>query len=275
MVKKHWRAACEIAGYNLHDLLFSPRTIMLLVAACMLTVVRVFGLCQTAAFYGMTMNVSEVTFFFAFMGFHTMMCGMIFFVMISEIPRRISFQHYALLRCGKLAWLNGQVLYCMGTVLIFAGCMVLFSLVAACFKAPWGFGWTDAFRLPDIGFAFPVPAWMLEQWTPLIATLYSLLLPMLLWLTITMVMMTFGLYGMPKAGFFLISFLLIIAYIYIQTDPPFTLDDVAAVLYLYPASPGDIAPTVHGYLLLNGALYGLMAVRVAHSDFADFNSQDN
>ena len=271
MAKRHLRAAWEIAGYNLRDLLFSPRTVMLLVAAWMLTVVRIFGLVRTAAFYDMTMNVSEVTFFYAFMGFHTMMCGMIFFVMISEIPRRISFQQYALMRSGKLAWLNGQVLYCLGTVLIYAGAMVLFSLLAACWRAPMGFGWSGAFRLPDVRVAFPVPDWMLEKWTPITATLYSLVLPMLLWLTVTMVMMTFGLCGMPKAGFFLISFLLIISYIYIQTDPPFTLDDVAAALYLYPASPGDILPTVRGYLIVNAALYGLMAARVKRHDIAQDN----
>lgn len=275
MVKKRWRAACEIAGYNLHDLLFSPRTVMLLIAACMLTVVQVFSLCRTSAFFDMTMNASEVTFFYAFMGFHTLMCGMIFFVMISEIPRRVSFQHYALIRAGRWAWLNGQVLYCMGTVLIFAGCMVLFSLLAACWQAPLGFGWTGSFRLPDVQNAFPVPDWMLDQRTPLTATLYSLILPMLFWLTVTMVMMTFGLYGVPKAGFFLISFLLIIAYIYIQTDPPFTLEEFAAALYLYPMSPGDILPAVGGYLLLNGALYGLMAARVIRRDLADYSARDN
>ena len=266
MGKRRFRAALTIAGYQLHDLLCSPRTGLLLLAAGMLAVVEVLRLCRTAAFYHMTMNVSEVTFFYAYMGFHTMMCGMIFFVMISEIPRRLSFQHAALIRCGKLSWLNGQVLYGLGTVLIFAGCMVLFSLLAACLKAPLGFHWTGAFRLPDVRFAFPVPDWMLDGWTPLTATLYALIPPMLLWLTITMIMMTFGIYGMPKAGFFLVSFLLIIAYIFIQTDPPFTLEDVATALYLYPSSPGDILPTVEGYLLLNGALWGLMAARVTRSD---------
>ena len=274
MVKRHWRSAWEIAGYNFHDLLFSPRTLMLLVAACMLTVVRVDNLCRTAAFYAMAMNVSEVTFFYAFIGFHTMMCGMIFFVMISEIPRRISFQHYAMMRSGKLAWLNGQVLYCVGTVLLFAGCMVLFSVMTACGKAPLGVGWTGSFRLPDVQIAFPVPDWMLDRWSPLTATLYSLIPPMLLWLSITMVMMTFGLYGMPKVGFFLVSFLLIIAYIYIQTDPPFTLEDIATVRFMYPTSAGDILPTVGGYLLFNGVLYGLMAARVTRYDLADYSARD-
>ena len=275
MVKKHVRAACEIAAYNLHDLLFSPRTILLLVAACMLTMVQITNVYRTAMFYEMTLNISEVTFYYAFMGFDTIMCSMIFFVMVSEIPRRVSFQNYALMRSGKLAWLNGQVLYSVGTVLIFAGCMVLFSLLAACWKAPWGFGWTNAFRTPEGQITFAVPDWMLDRWTPLTAMLYSLIPPMLLWLTITMTMMTFGLYGMPKVGFFLVSFLLIIGYIYIQTDPPFELQQVAAALFIRPMSPRDILPVVGGYLLLNGVLYGLMAVRVTRYDLADYRARDN
>ena len=69
--------------------------------------------------YGYKVHLGETLFTCLNSGFNLIMTSVAFLVMISEIPKRVSYQKYVLIRLSREKWLLSLIVFCIGIVAFF------------------------------------------------------------------------------------------------------------------------------------------------------------
>ena len=145
MRKRHTLGATLRGHWSLW--VHSPRTVIALAFVAMMTIMftRAQHLLYEAS--GYALHLGEMVYASVNQGFHLLNTSIGFLVMISEIPKRIAWQKYALIRQSRGQWLISLVAFCaMISALFLAAMLLSATLCSAPYAAPGG-GWSDLERL--------------------------------------------------------------------------------------------------------------------------------
>ena len=123
MRKRHTLGATLRGHWSLW--VHSPRTVIALAFVAMMTVMftRAQHLLYEAS--GYALHLGEMVYASVNQGFHVLNTSIGFLVMISEIPKRIAWQKYALIRQSRGRWLISLVAFCAMISALFLAAMLL------------------------------------------------------------------------------------------------------------------------------------------------------
>ena len=125
----------------------SIRTILMAVFILLMTYMLVRSMENSTSVNNFSVHLGETMFVYTNTGFNMLMTSVAFMVMMSELPKRVSYQNYAAMRLSRIRWLVSLVIFCVGIVFIFT---VLMLVTTALFSLPFvtpGGGWSDLERL--------------------------------------------------------------------------------------------------------------------------------
>lgn len=208
---------------NFDSWIRSPRTILMLlftVTASFLTV-RSYGIGLRA--HGFTMTATEGLAYLLLTGFgKQFLASITFLVMVSELPRRIPFQQYTLIRASRSRWISAQLLYCLLMVVFMIAFMTLvFALFLLPVSSP-GSGWSDTLRIaqgmePEQAC---IQEWIRANFSPIQAVMIAIVPIFLFWFTMVLIILFFSLLGAPIIGLALYSTILFSSIIVLFEDLP-------------------------------------------------------
>lgn len=260
----------------------SLRTILMAVFILLMTYMLVRSSENSVAINQWQVHMGETLFTYVNSGFNIIMTSVAFLVMMSELPKRVSYQNYALMRLSRRRWLASLVVFCVGMVAIFIVLMLAFSaLFSLSFVTPGG-GWSDLERLakdPDYAHEIQYIATYIRNLTPFTACILSSVILFFFWLTMAFLILLFSLWGVPNFGVVLcVSLLLLNITILFESLPPVklpmqfsTLGAVASQVDEHPFR--FVAFVIAGYIVGDALLIQLMDARVRHMDI-QFSEKD-
>lgn len=269
---------------NFDSWLRSPRTILMLlftVAASFLTV-RSYGIGLRAN--GFTMTVREGLAYLLLTGFgNQFLASVTFLVMVSELPRRIPFQQYTLIRSSRTRWIGAQLLYCFLMVVFMIAFMTLvFTLFLLPLSAP-GSGWSDTLRLaqglePERAY---FPEWIRMHFLPAQALFIAVVPIFLFWFTMVLIILFSSLLGAPIIGLALYSTILFSSVIVLFEDlpgffMPMQFSTLLKIVYGFEDQfQARLLTTIGVYILLIGMLMAGIFVAAKHAELPTYSQNKN
>lgn len=143
MRKSTSHAVATMARANLESWMGSPRTILMALFIFAICYIESGDYGLAFASFGHMPHWDELLFYAFVYGCNMRTTSVLFLITISEIPRRMAYQHQHLIRAGRTAWVKAQLLYCLWAVLFMQLLMALsMSLFLIPYTAP-GWGWTE------------------------------------------------------------------------------------------------------------------------------------
>lgn len=125
-----WMTACIQGDMSLW--LHSMRTSLMLVFILLMNFMLVRSNATMIGMYGYKVYLGETLFTCLNSGFNLIMTSVAFLVMISEIPKRVSYQKYVLIRLSRGKWLLSLIVFCIGIVAFF---LLFMTAMCALFSA--------------------------------------------------------------------------------------------------------------------------------------------
>lgn len=271
-----------MAWANFDAWVHSLRTIMMLLFVLGECFMLMKGLSSemTSYFMGAKMHLIEMMAYRMSQGCNLAMMSILLLVTVNEMPRRIGFQNYSMLRSNKRKWLTGQILYCLMMVMSMLAVVTLFMAVCAIPYATPGNGWSDMERFAakeiDWGQTIVNP-FLLKNFSPFQALLFCMIPLGLFWFTMMLAILLFGLFGCSVFGVILYAFMLV-------SHVVFLIEDIGN--FRFPSSyatflgiaGGKEGEEIHrlltdfrGYAIVIAILLALMYWRVYHIDFDFFS----
>ena len=259
--------AAMIQG-NLDAFWRTPRTLLMMVfiACCCFLAVR--GYATGLARKNYTMNMEESIAWFLMTGFNSFnLTSVTFLIMVSELPRRIPFQQYTLIRSTRVRWIAAQMLYCLLLVVLMLAVLIALTTLMLIPVVVQGKGWSDNVRIaagemPELSY---VSAWIRQNLTPIQTSLLSIVPIFLFWLTMTWSILLCGLLGYGPQGVILYSVVLMLDTILMVDTPDFFLPKMWALFRLIVVSHPKQEWSAYikmmcGYMLIDAALAGVLVV---------------
>ena len=253
----------------------SIRTTLMAIFILLMTYMLVRSMGNSVSVSKFGVHLGETLFAYANMGFNMIMTSVALMVMMSELPKRVSYQNYAVMRLSRGKWLISLVIFCIGIVFIFVVLMLTASaLFSVSFVTP-GNGWSDLERLAaDESYVYEMQfvSEYIRVLSPSSACMLASFILYLFWLTMILLILLFSLCEMPNFGVvFCISLLLLNITILFESLPGMKLPSHFATLGAI-ASQVDknklqyVVKVVCVYFLLDALLLALIAARVKHMD---------
>ena len=256
---------------NLEAWLRSPRTILLLLFVVVLCFLEVNWTLHHVLFWeGITLHWVEAPYKMLEYGVEIYMSSGLLFVMISEIPRKHSYQNNMLIRSNRRQWLTAQIMYCIlmavTVLLLLVVCVLVFSFASTEHIA----GWSDSARMMDGSMLEKygvVPQYVREHYTPGTAILYAALPIFCFWFSMIMVILLSSSLGSSFIGQLVCAFALLVPYVLNYVDIPFPTQ-FATVKGLNPDwnGPELYRKTICTYVVLNGAMILAIYWRLKKTD---------
>lgn len=253
----------------------SLRTILMAVFILLMNYMLVRSQANGVAVSRWEVHLGETLFSYLNSGFNMIMTSLAFLVMMSELPKRVGYQHYALMRLSRRRWLASQILFCVGMVLLFILLMTATSaLFSLSFVTPGG-GWSDLTRLaqdPDYLYEVPYVAAYIRDLTPLAACALAAVILFFFWLTMAFLVLLFSLCGIPNFGLvFCVSLLLLNITVLFESLPSMKLPAHFATLAAVSSQVWEhkfrfIALVIAGYIVGDAFLIRLMDVCIQRMD---------
>lgn len=269
------RPITTMARANLNSWLHSPRTLIMALFVLALCYMQAAGFAMTLERLPYTMNWAESSVYVLSNGVNMSVSGILYLVMISELPQKTAFQTASLVRSTRMRWLVGQICYCFMMafvmLLIVAVCVSIFLLPVA----PQGTGWTETQAIAQ-GYTNEdmvlIPEFIRTNLEPFTAYLLACVPLLLFWFTMALVVLLCSLFGAPILGILLFVFLLMANIIvYVEFFPslmvPVQFATLRAILFLERnAGWALLGKVLIGYLAIDAALIGAMLWRVRRTD---------
>lgn len=253
----------------------SLRTIFMAVFILLMTYMLVKSTENSVAMSQFEVHLGETLFAYANMGFNLIMTSVALMVMMSELPKRVSYQNYTLLRLSRRKWLMSLVIFCLTIVGIFVLMMLATSaLLSLSFVTP-GSGWSDLERLAaDENYAHEIQytSQYIRKLHPVIACILASSILYLFWITLAFLILLFSLWEMPNFGVvFSVSLLMLNITILFESLPGIKLPSHFATLGAIASQVEEhkfqhIVKVICGYVLLDTLLLTLMIARVRKMD---------
>ena len=102
----------SMALANFDSWVHSPRTVLMLLFIIAICYLQMCGYKMTLNETGYTMHMGETLFYEFNFGCNMPMTTALFLIMVSELPRKIAYQQYSLIRSSRWKWMVAQILYC-------------------------------------------------------------------------------------------------------------------------------------------------------------------
>lgn len=253
----------------------SLRTIFMAAFILLMTYMLVKSTENSVAMSQFEVHLGETLFVYANMGFNLIMTSVALMVMMSELPKRVSYQNYTLLRLSRRKWLMSLVIFCLTIVGIFVLIMLATSaLLSLSFVTP-GSGWSDLERLAaDATYAHEIQytSQYIRKLHPIVACILASAILYLFWVTLALLILLFSLWEMPNFGVvFSVSLLLLNITILFESLPGIKLPSHFATLGAIASQVEEhkfqhIVKVMCGYVLLDTLLLTLMIARVRKMD---------
>lgn len=212
MRKSTSHAVATMARANLESWMGSPRTILMALFIFAICYIESGDYGLAFASFGHMPHWDELLFYAFVYGCNMRTTSVLFLITISEIPRRMAYQHQHLIRAGRTAWVKAQLLYCLWAVLFMQLLMALsMSLFLIPYTAP-GWGWTEP-GLVARGLLLEeecaIPLAVSSSLSPLAANLLAQIPIFLFRFVMVAVILLMSLYGQGVLGVFIYAFILI------------------------------------------------------------------
>lgn len=203
----------SMALINYDSWLHSPRTIMMLFFLLSVGFMEMCGYKDDLNLLGYTMHFGETLFYEFNIGCNMTLTTIIFLIVVSEMPRQIAFQQYALIRSSRTRWIISQFLYCLMMVMtMLVLLLVAFSLMALPIITP-GSGWSDLERIAA-GVINPkydvtlIPMYIIDHFNPLSALFIAIVPMFCFWMTMILMILLLGIWGSALVGVMIYAFLI-------------------------------------------------------------------
>ena len=233
---------------NLDSWIRSPRTMLMLIFVVSVCYLQVCGLQMTLEARGYEVNLIEALFYEFNFGCNMPMTTTLFLVMISELPRQLTFHQYSLIRNSRLEWALAQVLYCICMVIAMVLLILLCLSIMLTPMIDGIVGWSDPDRIAN-GIVFPEDALIdeyIRYFTPLVALIIAITPVFLFWLIMVLVVLLCGMYNRATFG--------VLSYAFI------TLSNV--IIY-YEFFPIDLRMPIH-FATLKNIVAGYAGKEIEH-----------
>ena len=274
----------NLAWVNLDMWMHSPRTIVMAFFVFSECIMLIRGLQQMSVMYfeGAKLHLIETLVYRMAEGCNLPVMSVLLLVTVHEIPRRISFQNYALLRCDKGKWLASQIVYCLMMVICMLVAVTVFMTICAIPSMDGIMGWSDLERIEaeEIGWGNTViNSFLIQTFSPGQALLFCAAPLSLFWFTMMLVILLFGLMGFPVFGAVLYYFMLIahMVFMVMQMDWLRFPSAYATFQSIVAGHEGEemitMLKTFGGYAVIIVILILFMCWYVYHVDF-DFHVEN-
>lgn len=195
---------------QLSDWLHSPRTLLSGLIILTLTYMAARNYQFTIESGGLYVHFGESVYYFLSTGFGNFpLTSALFLIMVSEVPRRVSFQNLMLIRGKRSTWFLSQVLFCLMITIMMIVSMLVISLLFSLPSITSGCGWSDLERIAagtDEGYTL-VHSFVLDL-PVLQATLMAGAVLTCFWFVMAFTIFLFSIFGKPNLGLLLYAILL-------------------------------------------------------------------
>ncbi len=273
------RKTCKWLGSSLYGHLnlwaHSLRTILMAIFILLMTYMLVRSFENGIILNKFEVHMGETLFSYVSSGFNMIMTSVAFLVMMSEIPKQVSYQNYTMIRLSRRKWLTSLILFCIGIVFLFTVLMLAASaLFSISFVTP-GSGWSDLERLannPNYVNEMQLMPKYIRSVTPFTACFLAAVILFLFWVTMAFLILLFSLCGIPNFGVvFCVSLVLLDITILYENFPGIKLPSFFATLGSVTAQVQEhkfrfAFFVIAGYIVLDGLFIKLMDSRIRHMD---------
>lgn len=255
--------------------LYSPRTSMMGIVLVCFAYMNAKSYVHMLTQRNYEVYLGETVFYYLNTGFSMVMTSTFLLIMMSEIPKRIAYQNYMLLRIGKAKWLGSQIIFC-----VIIPCLMLLFLTTICIilsisHITSGCGWSDLVRLaknPDYAYEAQLVREYIRAIPPWKACAYAGSIILFFWITMLLVVLMFSILGHPNLGILLYMFILQFALTFrFEVIPgmrtPIHYATMAAIANQFKGKEIESVPLVLGiYLLIDIVLVGIMYFHIQHTE---------
>ena len=267
-----------IASANLDAWVRSPRVAAMLLCLMVYCAMQVLIDAQTMQVRGVpiALTVPELIFIKLNNGFY-LMASLLFLVMVSEIPRRINYQNYMLMRATRSRWVMSQCLYCLWLVVLTILALVVVYAAMASLSSGWGAGFTENILIEQgqyEEYESLVPQFVRYGMTPWTACLLAAVPMFFFWMTMVLLILLLGLMGQPLLGPMIFGFLLLAQVtIFWEALPtgfplPYNFANLYEITAAYPEQELQrLTGVLMGYGSLCAGLVGLLLLVGRRADF--------
>lgn len=162
----------SMALANFDSWVHSPRTVLMLLFIIAICYLQMCGYKMTLNETGYTMHMGETLFYEFNFGCNMPMTTALFLIMVSELPRKIAYQQYSLIRSSRWKWMVAQILYCFMMVAAMVALILICIAIQALQVVTPGRGWSDIIRIAEKAIEPEealVAQYILNQFTPFTA----------------------------------------------------------------------------------------------------------
>lgn len=246
----------EMALSQLKRWLCSPRVLILSFFVAAQCFAQVCGFQNTLNRYGYSAHLMESIFYQFYSGCNMPMMSVLFLVMIGDIPYQMAQQEFFLIRCSRRKWMAAQIMHCVLIVMVMILILLILTTGMLLPISEEGNGWSDDQRMSDCG-SLPQTEMVMgvirQRFSPISAICVAILPMACFWLLMLLMIMAFGMRGIPEVGILIYASLLVlnitVLFEMIPFDVPFPLE--------YATLEGIVAKQNAGNALeLNSVLCG-------------------
>lgn len=268
-----WLSAVLYGHFNFWA--HSLRTILMAMFVFLMTYMLVRSKENSIVTSQINVHLGETLFTYLNSGFNLIMTSVALMVMVSELPKQVSYQNYTILRLSRRKWLISLVSFCLIIVAIFLLVMLVSSAVLSLPFLTLGSGWSDLERLsanPEYAREAQYVAGYIREVPPVAACVLASAVLYLFWITMVFLILLFSLWGAPNFGvIFTISLLLLNITILFESLPGIKLPSHFATLGAIASQVEKnkfeyVAKVICGYIVVDALLLFLMMVRVKNMD---------
>ena len=265
-----------IAYANLESWIHTPRTIIMLIMIVMLCFLEVKRMFATLDQMGVTLYWAEMPYKLLENGVNVFVSSILFFVMVSELPRQLPYQNLMLIRSDRRQWLTAQIAYSTWMVLAVLLLLIVCTLIFSIGGAPLQSGWSDNARIAEgsmLETGALIPAYIREHFSTITAIFYAVLPLLCFWFSMSMIILLCSLLGSQFIGLIICAFALLGHFIG-SYDFPYPIK-FAIVQELNPDifGPERYRITIGVYMALNALMILGMYLRIKHTNLV-FSTQN-
>lgn len=276
---KRGHAVTQMALSNLAAWVNSPRVLSMIV--CMVVYGVMQGVVDRAGFWAadieLPLTLPEKLFVKLYNSFYTM-GSLLFLVMVSEIPRRIPFQHMMLIRSTRRKWIASQCLYGAFMVVLTILLLSMTYMLVVFPDSPPGHTFTDdafiaaGYYEQEESF---IPAYIRSRFTPWSACLVAAVPMFFFWYTMVLVILLCGMMGHPMLAPSLYG-LILFAPVTLLTEClpswlilPTDFSSLGAIVSeCVGGELSHLGAVLAGYLAVDTGLVFMLDRMALHTDFA-------
>ncbi|MEG0513789.1 MAG: hypothetical protein RR653_13860 [Clostridia bacterium] len=283
-IKTFRKQVLGIALSNMDSWVRSPRVWTMVVCAVVYCIMQV--VVDTSGFWVMGMKLEltlpEKLFTKVYNGFYSI-GSLLFLVMVSEIPRRISFQQFLLVRASRVRWMLAQCVYCAMMVLSMILLLTTAYLLIALPGSSTSSTFTDTqyiqagcYEQED---AF-ISAFIRKSFTPWTACLFAGVPLFLFWYTMVLMILMLSLLKHPLLGPSVYGFLLLArSTLLVECLPsglilPTDFSSLGAIIAEHVGSEAQrLMVVISLYIVFDALLIYLLFLIVRRMDFCIFEEE--